>query len=229
MRFKKFGVLALLAVSYIFFLYSCNMEPPDLPPTPHISFESIKFKEVTGGPDSLIVEINFADGDGDLGLSKNENSPPYHPYDRILEDGQKVRFGSRPGLPPYSCLVWAIENQNNNPQEADTILIERNLFHHNYIIDFYRKRNGEYEEYDWRKIQAFDCGENFYGRFPILNTTGTPRALEGVLRYGMASHGFRMVFRNDTIKLRIQIIDRALNKSNVLETPEFTLNSVTSK
>jgi hypothetical protein len=42
----------------------------------------------------------------------------------------------------------------------------------------------------------------------------------------MENFGFVPYFRNDTLKLRIRIIDRALNTSNVIETPEFTLEGI---
>jgi hypothetical protein len=222
----KSRVLSIFSAFFsISLLVSCE-KPADLPVEPLISFEKIMFKEVAG-PDSLIIEINFQDGDGDLGLAKNENAPPWNPYNFITNpDGSRISFGSKEGLPPYSCLDWVIITSENR---ADTFLIERNIYHHNFIVDFFIKKNGVYEEYDWRKLQPHDCGENFYGRFPVLNTTGTRRALEGTLRYGMASQGFRLVFRNDTIKLRVQIIDRAQNKSNVMETPDFTLPGITVK
>jgi hypothetical protein len=224
MKIKSIILFLTSSIFLSILLISCET-PSELPLEPKISFERVMFKDLPAGPDSLIVEINFTDGDGNLGLGKNENNIPFHPFDfRTSATGARIKYDKKnPELPPYSCLNWVIIRE---AEKTDTFQITRNKFHHNYIVDFFRRRNGQWEEYDWRKLQAFDCGENFYGRFPLLNTTGTKRSLEGVLRYGMTSSGFKTVFRNDTIKLRIQIIDRDLNESNVLETPGFTLNGV---
>ena len=36
--------------------------------------------------DSLILTINFTDGNGDLGLSNEEIYFPYHPYNAIIDE-----------------------------------------------------------------------------------------------------------------------------------------------
>ena len=51
------------------------------------------------------------------------------------------------------------------------------------------------------------------------------RPLEGSLRYGMTSSGWLFLFR-DTLKIEVMIQDRALNKSNVVSTPDFTLDMI---
>ena len=84
--------------------------------------------------------------------------------------------------------------------------------------------DGSFTEFDLTK--EFDypsCGGTFDGRFPILfkDKPGTP--LEGTIRYGMGSNAFKAFFSIKTLKLRIQIKDRALNKSSFIETAEFTL------
>ena len=52
------------------------------------------------------------------------------------------------------------------------------------------------------------------------------RAIEGKIRYAMLSLGWNSIFRNDTIKLELKIKDRALNESNVVSTPDFTLSQI---
>ena len=44
----------------------------------------------------------------------------------------------------------------------------------------------------------------------------------------MVSYGFENIIRNDVFKLKIYIMDRALNLSNVIETPEVTLQEIMS-
>lgn len=62
-------------------LGSC-FDPPEFPVQPEIEFERAVFIETPGtsDADSLVIYINFKDGDGDLGLPSNDKtSDPYHP------------------------------------------------------------------------------------------------------------------------------------------------------
>jgi hypothetical protein len=72
------GLLSLLAVGFT----SC-LNPPTYSNTPEISFNSIKHDRyfINGTPiDSVIITINFQDGDGDLGLTTTEaTAAPYTP------------------------------------------------------------------------------------------------------------------------------------------------------
>ena len=45
----------------------------------------------------------------------------------------------------------------------------------------------------------------------------------------MVSYGFEMILKNDIFKLRIYIKDRELNTSNIIETPEVTLEEILSE
>jgi hypothetical protein len=101
----------------------------------------------------------------------------------------------------------------------DTLLMATNPNHYNIEIDFLVKRgDNDFVEFDWRK--EF-CTQSYDGRFPVL--TDSPRALEGIIRYSMKSVGFRNIFSTKVLKLRVQIKDRALHRSNTILTPEFTL------
>jgi hypothetical protein len=107
----------------------------------------------------------------------------------------------------------------------DTLYFQLNPDHNNIEVDFLVKNpNGTFTEFDWRKEFNFpNCGISFDGRFPILYKDRPGAPLEGRIRYGMGSIGFKVLFGLKTLKLRVQIKDRALNKSNIIETPEFTL------
>ena len=67
----------------------------------------------------------------------------------------------------------------------------------------------------------------FDGRFPLLNSSDRERPLEGKLTYKMKSAGFELLFRQDTLMLEVFIIDRALNISNTITTPDFVLKNIT--
>jgi hypothetical protein len=108
----------------------------------------------------------------------------------------------------------------------DTLYFQVNKNHYNIDVDFLVKdpanpnadENG-FVEYNWRK--EF-CQQDLDGRFPIL-TDKVGQPLEGQIRYGMTTIGFRRIFTIKTLKLRIKIRDRALNESNTVFSKEFTL------
>ncbi len=239
MRLKR-NLLFFLIISWG---VSACFNPPEYPLQPQIEFESIVFKEYGSGfdaePDSLILIITFKDGDGDLGLDPSElgcisedicfNNKFYF----LKENGKPVtykdkrtdpKFSSLPDfVKPYYCINWEVRTDNNN--SVDTLYFELNPDHYNIEIDFLVKNtDGTFTEFDWRKEFSFpNCGTSFDGRFPILFKDEPGSPLEGSLKYRMGSIGFKALFSIKTLKLRIQIKDRALNKSNEIFTPEFTL------
>ncbi|HYG03942.1 MAG TPA: hypothetical protein VD927_15960 [Chryseosolibacter sp.] len=116
---------------------------------------------------------------------------------------------------------------------ADTFYIESNPFHYNLEIDFLTKdpsipgpRDEEgFVEFNWRTYTPTGqgCGQTFDARVPVLGDT---RALDGTIRYGMESIGFREIFKTNLMKFRITLRDRAMNTSNVIKTPAFTLDDI---
>ena len=217
--------LLLFSVISMLGLMACN-RAPELPVIPVIDFQEVIFKEVDG-PDSLIVSIYFEDGDGDLGLTSFDITDPFQPYDVVLdENGDTIRIGSRPDLPPYNPIDYIIIRDRDG-NAVDTVLVELNENHYNFFVRFFTKKNGQYTEFDWRDPPYY---QTFDGRFPLLNRDISDgqlreRPLEGELRYGMTSSGWLFLFR-DSLKLTIQIQDRSLNRSNVVESPDFTLDMI---
>lgn len=245
---SAFGFLLAIVAVFVT-VYSCN-RPPDLPDTPSISFENIEF-EIKNEGDPLFEEnvlrlsFNVEDGNGDLGLDGNETDSRYDPYRLILDNGEFVEFGQRPGDPPFTCLDYVIEDRenldlNDDGDFLDTLLIDFNENQFNIEVDFFVKRNGTFEEVDIRaqprgsSNETTLCGVSFDGRFPCLSSEDDPcdfiqsndRPIEGVITYEMNSGIFLPIFRTDTMKLEFKIRDRALNESNLAETTEFTLQSV---
>ncbi|HAZ25889.1 MAG TPA: hypothetical protein DCY95_15970, partial [Algoriphagus sp.] len=53
------------------------------------------------------------------------------------------------------------------------------------------------------------------------------QAVEGNIKYAMLSSGWEAIFRNDTIRIDVQIQDRQLNRSNEVSSPELTLRQIT--
>lgn len=227
-----FGLLAFTGISCF--------TAPEFANEPKISFNNIVFSKGIEpiDPDSLILTLNFQDGDGDLGLRAGgaDSGEPYHDlWYFVKEDGTFLTYADKSNprydsiLPeyefPYYCSNYVINE--NDIGIADTFYVEPNEFHHNISIKFFVRKNGEYTEFDFET--AFDplCGETFNGRYPLLNPDGRERPLEGTLKYKMQSAGFELIFRQDTLMLEVFIYDRSLNKSNVIQTPDFVLRDIT--
>jgi hypothetical protein len=230
---RGFGLFAIILTGV-----SACFNPPEFPVEPQIEFENIDYKEYGTGFDSefdsLILTISFKDGDGDLGLDGSENAPPYNnKYYFQLPDRSLITYKTKRTVPeydtlpafvkPYSCINWEVFRENNVVK--DTLYFQLNPDYYNIIVEFYVKNSdGTFTEFDFREAFTYpSCGGTFDGRFPILYKEKPGAPLEGTIRYGMGSTGFKILFSTKTLKLRIHIKDRALNKSNVIETPEFTL------
>jgi hypothetical protein len=123
----------------------------------------------------------------------------------------------------YQNIIDTMTSPNNPPIYVlkDTFYIEANPNHYNITVDFLLK-NGDNT---WTPFAWEDCNPSYSGRFPVLSDEPNS-PLDGVLRYSLKSQGFRIMFTTKTLKLRIKIRDRALNTSNVIETPEFTLDKI---
>lgn len=278
-------IRSLAVFSILTLVFGSCFDPPQFPIIPEIEFEKIRF--VDAATDSLILYINFKDGDGDLGLDNEKLDFISYPFNNAFffqENNGKVdtlytvagtisniqydllvitdpakgklvfpRTRKKPAyasLPAYNCVdyeyltdrrllvrqtdIAVLDNavrftdtiytsQTHSPattflQIQDTLLVKTNPNHYNIEVDFLVKNGQDFDEFDWRK--EF-CTQSFDGRFPILGEGNG--ALEGTLRYTMNSVGFKQLFSIKTLKLRIQIKDRALHRSNIIETPEFRL------
>ncbi len=238
-------------------LQAC-VDAPEFPSTPKITFKDVTFREIgsNSDPDSLIVYLDFEDGDGDLGLDETEILPPYNQKNYFNnKTGQVINLSTDflslsdllvfsnsdeiDTLPPYLgdavCLNWDTNPEINVAvrlpdgsdsifQLNDTVYFQFNPRHHNFLIDFFVERGGEFELFDWRL--EIDCSTDFDGRFPILKEDGEERALEGTIKYGMTSIGFKSLFGEDRLKLRMTVIDRSGKYSNTIETPPFRLSEI---
>lgn len=218
--------IAILLISLVF--YSCE-RPPELPNTPKINFRNIEFIDnLNSSTDTLKLTIDFEDGNGDLGLGGDENFPPYHLFDPIYDDSSTLIYYRErefnPSLPPYSTEDWLLLRDEDNRIE-DTILVEYNPNRFNIFVDLYRKINGEYFIVDWS--EEFENSPGLNSRFPILfDEDSQDRALVGTMEYDMQSRAWLSVFTLDSLQIRAFIKDRALNSSNTVVSPDFTLTGI---
>src|SRR5258708_23025384 len=93
---RLIGSLILMVVLTVCF-NSC-FDAAHYPATPEIECNSIDFRKgVKTDPlvtpsDSLIVDIKFKDGDGDLGLGADETDIPYNDKYYFLTDWTRIHF-----------------------------------------------------------------------------------------------------------------------------------------
>lgn len=175
----------LLIVSLSSLVIACTGEP-DFSFTPEIGFNSIQVI-TTSSPDilgniskrdSVIISVDFKDGDGDLGFSEED----------------------------YKALV---------KKTGDSVkTIDVNIF---------VAKNGKFV----KSSPSEKIGGNLKG-FRFKQGT-KPGAIEGVIDYS-TSFGYSnydkipgLTGKSDTVKFSVQIIDRALNKSNITETSPIIL------
>ncbi|HOY94810.1 MAG TPA: hypothetical protein PK509_03670 [Catalimonadaceae bacterium] len=108
----------------------------------------------------------------------------------------------------------------NTPQFIDTLIVDGkkvfNKNHHNIFIEYYRKDGNQYK-YD---TSGESNGSN--GIFPRLLENEIKSPIEGSILYQIKSFYF---FGQDSsiVKIKVHIQDRALHKSNTIETPPFSV------
>jgi hypothetical protein len=262
---------------------SACFDAPEFNITPEISFSKIQFKEIPGAAtnDSLILYLDFRDGDGDLGYFEGDLEEPYNASFYFLADGtgdttqvattqvydtedrpyillksenkigklvtnrtrNEPNYGYLPVYDNTSCLYYADDEllvpaaaADDTYNIADTLfgqggdmffliqgeplLYKSNVNHNNIDVRFWVFENGSFVEFDWLAEYCF----RFDARFPVLTDKTGP--LEGTIRYAMPSTGFLSNFSIKTRKLSGKIRDRALNTSNEIFTPQFTLDGI---
>lgn len=211
-------------ISLISILGSCISPPDNFPSVPEISFKDIRFVP-TDGSDSLIVSVNFKDAEGDLGLNPTDINSPFQPVDFIKDNsGRLIVYSTRPPeAPSFNPIDWEINPLVNNVRVMDTVWVRQNPNHNNIFIRFFIKRNGVFQEFKWEAPPFFTT---FNGRFPRIVNGIEEQPVEGTIEYAMMSFGWSSIFRNDTIRIEIEIQDRALNRSNMTASPEVTLNQI---
>ncbi len=98
-----------------------------------------------------------------------------------------------------------------------------NQFFNNYFLNIYKRVNGRYVPVTFNSSEF-----TLNGRYPRLNGSRNS-AIEGTLRYSFVffyvfSNAYTpRISQNDTVKFDVQVVDRALNKSNIVETQEIII------
>ncbi len=224
----KFYTTLLFSLLFLMGISSCYDEP-DFPMEPRLlGFDGengIRFVDVPNTiADSLIIRVSFQDGDGNLGLSSNEISPVLREQYIYITDNSGDFIVYDPQVHgEFNCADWKTPpTYIAQDTIRDTIRADINPYYYNFEVDLFVKESGVFEEYD---LLIERCRARLGGRFPRFKEDfSNTKPLEGIIEYGFASPGLVNLFRNDTLKIAVRIIDRALNVSNTIESRAFVLS-----
>ncbi|MFY0601847.1 MAG: hypothetical protein JXR03_19390 [Cyclobacteriaceae bacterium] len=134
-------------------------------------------------------------------------------------------FSEVDSRPPFDCQNYFFENGL-----ADTFYVYRNPFHSNFHLKFFKKRNGNYFETSIaQEFNIDDCNQvNEILRIPVFDSERFGKPTIGNITYSYLSNGIVPFLAQDTFKLQFFVYDLELNKSNVIDTPDFLLSDIAS-
>ncbi|MFL5728607.1 MAG: hypothetical protein ACJ75J_03875 [Cytophagaceae bacterium] len=212
MKRLLFLFLSFITLSF----YGCE-KVPVYPATPELEFASLN-RYLVNNPfsivpiDSIIISVNFKDGDGDLGLLPN--SPPFTAFDVTYDNSHNfIRYDHSI---PFSCDSFNIDYYDND-NFVDTVKGVRNYDYYNYFLELRIKT----DSVNYRTFNFPFCS-NINGRFPVLSPSKYSGPLEGKLSFTINNTKvLRDSLYNKTVKFRVQIEDRAFHRSNVVESPDI--------
>ena len=169
---KQIKKILLLGLIVAFVIISCE-KPKTYSNIPEISFKSMaivdSIDELGNETKKMLLTFQVFDGDGDIGLQKDDTLELFEPLDN------------------------------------------KNLF-----INFYEKIDGKYVKVD------LELPYNY--RTPFLEPQGQQKLLKADIEVAISYP--KLLFSYDTIKYDFYLYDRELNKSNIVETPEITTDTV---
>ncbi len=134
-------------------------------------------------------------------------------------------------LPSLSCDSWTREFSKDKLTVLDTVYYELNPSYYNMTIEYFTKNNdGTFTRFDVKEGKSFPlCGDLTLNgaRIPNLSKDiGKSSPLDGKITFNYLTQGIDFVFSIKTLKLKVTIVDRAGNRSNEVESKEFTLQSI---
>lgn len=127
---------------------------------------------------------------------------------------------------PYDCQNYVVLKNSNNAA-IDTLYSQLNQRYFNLFIDVYTKSGANYTKFKFNNAPYPNC--DIYGlnsRLPILAKDGDVNSklpLDGVITYKLTSASFTPLI-GKTLQLRVWIMDRDGNGSNVILSDDFSFN-----
>jgi hypothetical protein len=181
-------IRGLILFCFLVVSISSCFDPPIFKNTPEITYDKIQFKEVKGAGtnDSLILYINFKDGDGDLGLDQDDPEYAKEPFQASFYylttpgcstgqcDTTKVStlfgYGPPPTSTPYIIL-------NSTPSQGKLVTNKtRNLAGYNWL-PAYATNNCEFYSEDQLVVPeaqadaSYNILDTLYGSPPCPTCT----------------------------------------------------------
>ena len=257
MKLSKKPLILLLGMVTSLASCSSDQESSDIPAIPAISLKSMRFVQVgeIRNLDTLIITLEYQDGDGDLGLTNDENDPRFDSeviyydsatsgelfeftdrairYGYIDQYGEVVKTTLNDTLPEFNdinqCLYYRLISTEIN--ESTIAYVNPNPNFYNIFVNFSRVTPDGLEPVVW-ETQNFkpggsnQCASPLHGRFPPPEyNTNLLTPLAEPLKYEITSRAFIDFFGTGTFQTDIRIKDRALNSSNVVSA-RFTLDGL---
>ncbi len=125
---------------------------------------------------------------------------------------EKVDDGS--GHDNQAKLVVAYQDGDGdiglNSRDTTGAFSPDSTYYYNFFIDFLEKQHGQWVE--------VELPTPLHARLPYLSDE-VPESIEGEISILTFINNYYSPY--DTIKLRCQLVDRALHESNIIETPEI--------
>jgi hypothetical protein len=146
------------------------------------------------------------------GCMKKQNFPDtpvisFLSLELFVDTAQVVRMG---------ILTISYQDGNGdiglNPSDTFPPYQRNGPYYYNYVINYFEKQNGVFKQ--------VDLTIPFSARIPVLTPNDPNKPINGFIADTMDLYPPPL---HDTIKFEAFIYDRALNKSNVITTPEIIL------
>ncbi len=179
----------------------------------------------------------FVNSTGDTRLTTNSQSNLTYSF-KTLNPNFILNGTQRPAgpLPPLDCNSWTrkLASDNKTPvNPAEYVYYELNPNYYNIYVDYFIKNNdGTFARFDVREeFNSFpSCTADLSLNGSIIpnlsKEIGKNSPLDGKIKFNIVSLGIDFIFTIKTLKVKVYIVDRAGNKSNEVESKEFTLQSI---
>ena len=159
-----------------------------------------------------------------------------------------IKLGDHDSLPPLNCSNYtSVVKRDSEGLKKVYLYGERNPGYQNLIVEFYSKENGTFVQseifQDGTQNEKGYCNQGLSVRFPYVGNLQVGEVLNGeflennegpflihrlnhyetIVTYTMQNPGFRILYKDKYVKLKFQILDRELNRSNWVETKELVI------
>jgi hypothetical protein len=138
--------------------------------------------------------------------------------DKKLPSAPSIEFVSfiETGDSAYLTIKFVDGDADIGLREYDTVppYDKDSRYYYNLFLDYY-----EWENNEWKYIEL---NPPFYYRIPYLTNQTNKNYLEGEITVTLAAPYYNPFSTASKYKYQIQLVDRALHESNVVETPELS-------